>query len=385
MQKLNMLKGYMREQSIDVCVIKHAENIALFTGYWPRNGLAYLVVGVESDPMLIVPDGDFDDPKSARIDDVRTYSWLRVGDGNAYDNVGKLLKTYKKENAIRCNGNIALDRGFEVIGLPVCSGEITTVGYETEEMVRSAFETSTIRSIRQAIINIRGIKEPEDIAKLEIVNEIGRMTCDYFRSLVKSGIREIDIASQSEAFFAQTASGFKGCRYGKAWVQISAGVKTAREGWYAGLVSENKVIQSGDMVMLEMGAVVDGYWCDLTDVTVADGPSDKQSEIMEIVKEAQMKAIKMMKPGVKASDAYQTAYDYIEEKGYGNYYPHGLGHGVGFMYHESIPLLGPGMDMILKEGMVMSCEPGIYIDGEFGVRYEANVLITESGCKILGT
>ena len=384
MEKLKKLRKYMKEQSIDVCVIKHAENIALFTGYWPRNGLSYLVIGVNAEPMLIVPDGDFEDPSYGSIDHVKSYAWLRIGDGNPYKNVGDLLKIYKNDNDIRCNGTVGLDDGFEVIGLPVCSGEITTIGVETQDMIRHAFDTSVIRSVREAIVDIRGIKENEDIEKLEIVNEIGRKTCEYFQSIVKSGLREIDIASQAEAFFARTASGYKGCRYGKAWVQISSGVKTAREGWYAGLVSEGREIEPGDMVMLEMGAVVDGLWCDLTEVAVADGASDRQKELMTIVKEAQLAAINVMKPGIKASEAYQTAFDYIDAKGYGSEYPHGLGHGVGFMYHESVPLLGPGMEVVLQEGMVMSCEPGIYIEGEFGVRYEANVVITKDGCRVLG-
>ncbi len=384
MTKINDLKRYMMQQNIDICVIKHAENICLFTGYWPRNGVAYLVVGLNTEPLLIVPEVEFGDTKKSCIKDVKTYPFVRIKDGNPYDHIKKLMQDYKKTKEIRCNGTIAMDNGFEVIGVPICSGEIRTVGKESEEVVKEAFETTSLTSVREAIINIRAIKDKEDIKKLEIVNHVGRATLTYFKDIVEPGMTEIEIASKVEAFFATKAAGYKGCQYGKAWAQVSSGAKTADEGWFVGLISEARKIKDGDMVMLEMGAVIDGYWCDLTEMEVAGSASKKQLEVMTIVKEAQMKAIEMMKPGVKASEAYETAMAHIRSSGYEAYYTHGLGHGVGFMYHEAIPALGPGSSGVLEEGMVMSCEPGVYLEGDFGVRYEANVVIEADGARILG-
>mgnify|MGYP001824748544 CR=1 FL=1 len=334
--------------------------------------------------MLVAPQGEQDDPKLGRIEDIRQYGFLRIKDGNQYDNIENILHEYKEENSIADGALVAMDIGFEVIGLPLCSGEITTIGDATLNMIKKSFLTKDIISAKDWINEIRGIKEAEDIQKLEIANELGIMACNYFQEIVKVGIREIDIAAKTEAFFAMNAAGYKGSRYGKAWVQISSGSKTGREGWFCGLVSESRSIESGDMVMLEMGAVVDGYWCDLTSVCVAGDVSPKQQEIMDIVKEAQLRAIKGMKPGAIAKDIYQIAMDYISSKGYGDNYVHGLGHGLGFNYHEAVPALGPSSEDVLEEGMVMSCEPGIYFNEDFGVRWESNILITAIGSKVLG-
>ncbi len=384
MQKISKLKKFMKVNGIDICIFKHAENVCLFSGYWPRNGCSYFVAGVNSNPMIVAPQGDQDDPKLGRIEDVRQYGFIRIKDGNHLDNIQKILEEYKEQNSIPDGARVAMDFGFEVMGVPICSGEISVIGDATLQVIKRSFLTEDIVSAKDGIAYIRAIKEPEDIQKLETVNELGIMACKYFEETVKPGEREIDIAAKTEAYFAMTAAGYKGSRYGKAWVQISSGIKTGNEAWFAGVVSEDRVIQPGDMVMLEMGAVVDGYWCDLTHVCVAGEASPIQKEIMEIVKEAQLQAIGAMKPGAAAKDVYQVAMDYISSKGYGDYYIHGLGHGLGFNYHEAIPGLGPSSDDVLKEGMVMSCEPGIYFNDDFGVRWESNVLITSTGSKILG-
>lgn len=384
MERLEQLRAYMVANDVDMCIFKHPENVCLMSGYWPRNGFSFYVVDKTGEPVIIAPEGDVKDPELGYVEDIRRFGYIKVKDGNPYDNIAAILSGLKTERGIPDNGHVMMDTGFDVIGVPVCSGEIGTIGINTEAVVKSVFKCDKIMPGMDIIVQMRAIKRDSDIEKLEIANEIGLKTCDYFKEIAVEGQREIDVAAKAEAFFAMTAAGYKGSRYGKAWVQISSGEKTASEGWYAGIVSENKVLEKGDMVMLEMGAVVDGYWCDLTTVTVVGGADDLQQEVMTIVHEAQRKAIAAMKPGVKASAMYDVANEHIIAKGYGDFYPHGLGHGVGFMYHEAIPGLGPGSDIELKEGMVMSCEPGIYIDGKFGVRYEANVLITATGAKVLG-
>lgn len=384
MEKVKQLKEYMKKNSIDICIFKQAENVFLFSGYWSRNGFSFFVLGVESEPMIVAPKGEYNDPKLGNVKDIRQFGYVRINDGNPHDNISTILKDYKSENDIKDDAKVAMDLGFEVIGVPICSGEISNIGEITLSMIKNVFKTDAIGSAKEGIISIRAIKDTNDIKKLEVANELGIMACNHFKEIVKIGEREIDLAAKVEAFFAMKASGYKGSRYGKAWVQISSGEKTAREGWFTGVVSEGKELEEGDMVMLEMGAVVDGYWCDLTSMAVVGEPTEFQVEILSIVKEAQRLAMSNMRPGAVAKDMYQIAMDYISSKGYGESYNHGLGHGLGFMYHEAIPALGPSSDDVLKEGMVMSCEPGIYLEGKFGVRWESNVLITSNGYKILG-
>jgi Xaa-Pro aminopeptidase len=116
---------------------------------------------------------------------------------------------------------------------------------------------------------------------------------------------------------------------------------------------------------------------------VAIGDIDREFErIYNIVKDAQLRALEAIKPGITGKEVDKVARDYISDYGYGEYFGHGLGHGVGLNIHEN-PRLSPQSEVALEEGMVVTVEPGIYIPGRTGVRIEDLVLVTRDGCEIL--
>ena len=117
-------------------------------------------------------------------------------------------------------------------------------------------------------------------------------------------------------------------------------------------------------------------------VLLGNSPSAKQKEIYSIVLEAQRSAISKIKPGMKCSDIDACARNIIEKAGYGQFFGHGLGHGVGLFIHEE-PRFSRSCDTIIEPGMIITVEPGIYLPGEFGVRIEDLVEVTEDGCNNL--
>lgn len=386
MKKIEKLQSYLIKNGIDAAVIKMPENVFLFSGYWPRNGFSYVFIPSVGEATVISPQGDWNDPNQGFISDIRRFGIVKVSDGDPYENIKNIFMNLAKENNITEGSIIGMDNDGESYSVPLCSGEVTSIGKMTKDTVKKGFKAKEIISLLDEINKIKSIKEDFDIEKIDAVNELGLMTCEYFEKIInEKGIREIDVASRCEAFFAQKASGYKGFKYGKAWVQISSGEKTAKEGWFAGLVSENKQLQDGEFVMLEMGCVVDGYWCDLTRPAVVGNPSAKQKEILDLVLIAQKEAIKVIKPGVKVKDAYDKAMEVIFNAGYGQYFIHGLGHGLGFSYHEPIPGIGPSSNDVFEKGMCTSVEPGIYIEGFGGVRWETNIVVLDNGARELGT
>ncbi len=134
-----------------------------------------------------------------------------------------------------------------------------------------------------------------------------------------------------------------------------------------------------------MAAVIDGYWSDLTRVAVAGEPTEKQREIYDLVLRAQTAAIQKMLPGVSFSEVDRAARQIIEAGGYGKYFVHITGHGIGLRYHEFIPLLHPQVEGRLATGMVSSVEPGVYVPDWGGIRLEDNVAVTEEGPEYLST
>ncbi len=147
--------------------------------------------------------------------------------------------------------------------------------------------------------------------------------------------------------------------------------------------SSNRVMQSGDLVMIELAVQADGYWSDLTRTYSIGRVNDAQRKAYSALLLAQKAAIKAVKAGVYCGDVDKAARDVLSKEGYGEYFIHGTGHGVGYRYHEAKPILAPGSTEVLETGMVTSIEPGIYIPGMGGIRIEDNVLVTSDGCEVL--
>ena len=146
--------------------------------------------------------------------------------------------------------------------------------------------------------------------------------------------------------------------------------------------ASNKAIEAGELVTIDFGAVCDGYHSDET-VTVAVGtPDARQSELYGIVKDAHDMAISAVRPGVSFRELDGTARNFIESKGYGAFFGHGLGHGVGLEVHEK-PTVSYRGEGVVEEGMVFTIEPGIYIPSWGGIRIEDTVVVTADGCTLL--
>ncbi len=146
--------------------------------------------------------------------------------------------------------------------------------------------------------------------------------------------------------------------------------------------ADGTVVKAGDSVTFDIFIPFNRYWCDMTRTVFFREAGEKQRQVYDLVLRANLAAIEKIKPGVFLSEIDKTARDIIAEGGYGPYFTHRLGHGVGLECHEP-PDVGNVSEFPLEPGMVFSVEPGIYLPGEFGVRIEDLVLVTENGCEVL--
>jgi Xaa-Pro aminopeptidase len=141
-------------------------------------------------------------------------------------------------------------------------------------------------------------------------------------------------------------------------------------------------IREGQPIVIDMGARVDGYCSDLTRTVVIGDPPAKFAEIYEIVRAAQSNAIEKVEAGMSGKDAHELAQSVIREAGYDANFGHGLGHGVGLEVHED-PYLGKTSEATLRDGMVFTIEPGIYLPGWGGVRIEDVVVLENGRARVL--
>ena len=218
---------------------------------------------------------------------------------------------------------------------------------------------------------LRTVKDPDEIAILERVAAIASEALLETLEQVKPGAVESEVAWALEVAMRE-----KGAE-GKSFDFIVA--SGARGALPHGKASDKK-IAAGELVTLDYGAFYRGYCSDET-VTVSIGePESRQREIYETVLSAQRKAIDAVRPGMSFRDLDAVARDYIASKGYGDYFGHGLGHGVGLDIHEH-PTVSPRSTAVVQEGMVFTIEPGIYIPGFGGVRIEDTVVVERDGCR----
>jgi len=165
---------------------------------------------------------------------------------------------------------------------------------------------------------------------------------------------------------------------------VASGSTTADAHRYA-FGSTRRKLRHGDLVMLELDVIADGYSSDITRTFVVGKPSKLQKRLFEAVLDSQTTAISAIKPGIAAAEVARLSNEVIRRHGFSEYLIHGLGHGIGVAVHEPIPTLHPQSNNILQPGMVHSVEPGIYGRRIGGVRIEDDILDTERGAEYLST
>ncbi|KAF5306455.1 hypothetical protein FQR65_LT18575 [Abscondita terminalis] len=221
---------------------------------------------------------------------------------------------------------------------------------------------------------IRMIKDDYEISKIQKACDITNEVFNDILKFIKVGMTELEVARfVSDSFL----------KYGAQKLSFDTIVASGIRGSMPHARPSDKKIQDGDLVTIDMGCVYEGFCSDQTRTILMGSAIDKkQEEIYKIILDAQQAGIDKVRPGINAADIHKTCFDYIESKGYGPYFTHGTGHGLGIQIHEE-PYASSAGEVILEPGMVITVEPGIYIPEFGGVRIEDDILVTEQGHKAL--
>lgn len=220
---------------------------------------------------------------------------------------------------------------------------------------------------------LRCIKSKYEIDCIKTAQSFTDATFSYILDRIKVGVSERDIMLDMEFFMRKAGS--EGIAFD--FIVVSGKHSSLPHG-----VPTDKPIEKGDFITMDFGAIYKGYMSDMTRTVAVGDVNDKQKEVYYTVLEAQNKAFEMIKPDTECYKIDKAARDYIYSHGYEGCFGHGLGHSVGIEIHE-MPSFSPRCKSLLKVGTVMTVEPGIYLENEFGVRIEDMVYITEDGFENL--
>lgn len=242
-----------------------------------------------------------------------------------------------------------------------------TTSYSTYNELKKNLDPIALLAVDNPIKKMRAIKDDEEITLLRQAALLGNQGFDYICSLIKENISESELATELEIFWKR--KGAKGVAFDPI---VAFGPNSAMPHYRAG----QSRLKKGEHILIDIGVNLDHYHSDMTRVVYFHEPDPKINEIYEIVKKAQLTAISLCRPGVLVSDLDHAARQVIADHGYGEFFNHSLGHGVGLEIHEWPPIRASSKDIILKKGMVLTIEPGIYLPGIGGVRLEDTLLIT---------
>lgn len=264
---------------------------------------------------------------------------------------------------------------MEEVGIQLEKMGVKSVGFEKDDMSYGMFEIyqkavkSELVPVSGLVEKIRLIKTEQEIKIIKVAANIADAAFNHIITYITPGKTELEVSNELEFFMRK-----QGASSSSFDIIVASGLRSALPHG----VATQKIIEKGDFVTLDFGALYNGYISDLTRTVAIGEPSEQLKEIYQIVLEAQLKSLKEIKPGMTGIQADAVARDHIKSKGYGEAFGHSLGHGIGLEVHE-----GPGLSFrsktVLEPGMVITIEPGIYVPNVGGVRIEDDTVVTSTG------
>ncbi|WP_210610281.1 M24 family metallopeptidase [Priestia flexa] len=353
-KRLSNVASWLSEKSYDAAFISSTENVFYLTNFYtdPHERLLGLFVFPNTDPLLVCPFMEVNQAKSAG------WQYDVVGYED-HENPWELIHAALHKREINTIGRLAVEK--------------EQLSFLRSEELKTLYQDVVFESVEEKMNELRVVKTQAEIDILQEAAALADYGVEVGVSALKEGVTEMDVLAKIEYELKR-----KGIREMSFSTMVLFGEKTGDPHGNPGL----RTLKKGDMVLFDLGVVLDGYCSDITRTVAFGEISEKQQHMYETVNKALEAALSASKPGTRIGDLDMIARNLISEAGYGEYFPHRLGHGLGISVHE-FPSMNRTNDDILKEGMVYTIEPGVYIPNVGGVRIEDDVVITKDGNKPL--
>lgn len=253
------------------------------------------------------------------------------------------------------------------------SEKMTLSQFDAYKSKLEGYEFNCTSLLSEAIWKLRIVKDDDEIEKISQAQNISEKAFEHMLGYIKEGRTEKEISLELEWFMQKN---------GAEAISFDTIVLSGKKTSMPHGVPSDKAIGSGEFVLMDFGAVVDGYHADMTRTVCVGKPTDDMTEVYNIVLNAQETALAAARAGITGKQLDDSARSIITEAGYGKAFGHSLGHGVGLDIHEQ-PVASCISEVVLEKNMLVTVEPGIYIPDKFGIRIEDLVVITDNSCKNL--
>lgn len=351
MNKIRQLQNFLTKNQWNLGLITNPHHVFYFSGYSsdPHERIIAIIVFNQLEPFMFCPQME--------VNDVKASGWN-------YDVIGY----FDTDNPWEKLKEEIVSRSI-VSSIAIEKSHITLERYE---ILQALFPDTTFRRLDDQITNMRVIKDELELKKLKKAAQLADLAIEVGIKEIAIGKTELDIVSAIEKVMKE-----HGCKMSFETTVLS-GPKTASPHGKSGL----RKIQKGDFVLLDLGVIYEGYCSDITRTVAVGEVSDEMQKIYSVVKKSNETSIQAIRPGIRCKELDEISREVIRKAGFGKYYTHRLGHGLGISVHEFPSITGTN-ELELSSGMVFTVEPGIYIEGIGGVRIEDDVALTEHGVEIL--
>ena len=332
----------MQEKELDGIIINNLKNVYYLTGFWGSNGTVF----ISRDRQVLVTDARYIIAAKQEV----------TG-----------FEIFAERDELATIAKIAKDMGLSRIGF---EDEISVSYYHR---MQTAFEGLELVPQTQFVEALRMIKDEAEIATIRKACSISDQAFHDALDFIKPGKTEIEIANFLD--FRMRELGAAGLSFDTI---LASGINSSKPHAHP----MHKPVELGETITMDFGCLYDHYVSDMTRTIYLGHVSDDQAEIYNTVLKANQALIDQAKDGLGFRDFDKIPRDIIVEAGYGEYFTHGIGHGIGLDIHEE-PYFSQTSTEVIKSGMVLTDEPGIYIEGKYGVRIEDDILITDTSCELL--
>ena len=347
-KRLRRLRVAVEEKGLDAILISQPENVRYLSGFTGSSG--WLLISKQN--AVLATDFRYTEQAKGESPDFRI--------------------TQIKQQLHDWLPGIVSDLGWHSLGF-----EASSISYDSYYNLDEAIKTKQVNlkfiPTTGMVEQLRSIKEPEELVFIKKAVELTDAVFEQAKSVIRPGIMEKEAAWEIEKSFRQEGS--EGIPFE---IIVASGSNSA----LPHAQPTEKIICSGEPVLIDMGARINGYCSDFSRTIFLGKPNKTFRDLYDVVLEAQITAIEKIKSNMNASQADHFARSVIEQAGYGDCFGHGLGHGVGLAVHES-PTINPSSSDSLTDGMVFTVEPGIYLAGQGGVRIEDLVVLENGKAKVL--
>ena len=344
--RLGRLRDLLADSGVDAAVISEPANVRWLTGFTGSNGT---VVVLGSGEALLVTDGRYAEQAPAQLAEAGTCDEVEVV-------------------VARRVAHAVAERLDAVSGL----GLEDSIAWREQIRWNEAVDAETT-PLTEAVEGLRAVKDPAELARIQAAAAVADEALAATESMVRPGVTEVQV--QQHLDDAIRAAGASGPAYDTI---VASGPNSA----LPHARPTERRLRAGDLVIIDVGATVDGYRSDMTRSFVLGGPDEQAEAMLEVVGRSQLAGVEAVRPGVEAGDIDWACRSVIEEAGMGEAFMHGSGHGVGLDIHE-LPRVVSGSTAVLEPGNVLTIEPGVYLPGVGGARVEDLLVVTDDGCRQL--